>query len=758
MAIEQASTALADAPKMGVPSKVDDPMQDSSQETKLDYGPNNENLPKALQTRVTNLARRFNDEDKFSRRLEIQTSKKAHWFYRSLQHIGWDARSEGWVAIGPNGAPLVADSSGRIPYNSDSAILYTTNIHQAYGLTLMAVLTQSIPKVIAMPEDPEDAADVLTAKAGSRIRKMIEHENDATTLLTEAMFFAYVDGRSHAWTRAEEGQNMPRISVHGSLEVKVPITAKCQEEMLYVQFSRERHIAFEKSENPKFADQIRGGAQGGSQDMYERTARLSVAQGTSYMSGSGDTLENLATEQQTWMLPAAFELDRKNHSDPDPELDEIERLFPSGCRVKIVSGEYVGSWDESHLECWKILNAMPGDGQFRNSLGYSTESVNERFNDIINITQDIYEKTQPASYWDVEMFGTDGTVRQTSMPGAHYPVKAKPGQPVSESVFFEPAASVSPDMLSYGQDLMGPVPQFLTGAFPALFGGGEAKGAAGDTASGYAMQRDQAMGRMGLVFRATKRWWAGVMGQAVKCAGKSAKDLTMAVPDAKGNVETTKVRMEELKGDVHWYPESDEGFPENWMQQRATYMQLLSMADANPLLVATLAEPENQEIGQRLIGLNGFKIAGADSWTKQMLEINEMVDADPVPNPKFEQMRMEHMKLQMAAQQGPVPDEAITALAQESQGIQPMSPSIPIDEECDDHAAEMKAGMGWINGMEGQKAKAEKPQGFMNVRLHVLLHKAALQKQMAAMQPPPGTAPARHGAPGAKAPAAQAAS
>ncbi len=61
---------------------------------------------------------------------------------------------------------------------------------------------------------------------------------------------------------------------------------------------------------------------------------------------------------------------------------------------------------------------------------------------------------------------------------------------------------------------MGPVAQFLTGAFPALFGGAMANN---DTAAGYSMARDQAMGRIGLVWRRMKFFHADVMLLAVDC-------------------------------------------------------------------------------------------------------------------------------------------------------------------------------------------------------------------------------------------------
>ena len=88
----------------------------------------------------------------------------------------------------------------------------------------------------------------------------------------------------------------------------------------------------------------------------------------------------------------------------DPDVQQLKQLFPTGCRVKLVSGEYVGSWDESMDDHWQVVNFEPGDGQFRNSMGHTTESVQERFNDIINIAQETYErKPSPPLGWTREM-------------------------------------------------------------------------------------------------------------------------------------------------------------------------------------------------------------------------------------------------------------------------------------------------------------------------------------------------------------------
>src|SRR5258708_7788081 len=114
----------------------------------------------------------------------------------------------------------------------------------------------------------------------------------------------------------------------------------------------------------------------------------------------------------------------------------------------------------------------------------------------------------PPIYADPQVLDFDALANQVAEPAAHFPARARPGQPLSAGFFQPQPARVSPDMLQHQQELIGPVAQFLTGLFPAVFGGNmeDVK-----TASGYALARDQALGRLGLVWRRLKHFYADVI-------------------------------------------------------------------------------------------------------------------------------------------------------------------------------------------------------------------------------------------------------
>jgi hypothetical protein len=90
-----------------------------------------------------------------------------------------------------------------------------------------------------------------------------------------------------------------------------------------------------------------------------------------------------------------------------------------------------------------------------------------------------------------------------------------------------------------------PVAQFLTGAFPALFGGAMSNN---DTASGYAMARDQAMWRIGLVWRRMKCFHAGIMLLAVDCFRRNRpNDVKVTLLGAGAAFESKWIRLAGLR-------------------------------------------------------------------------------------------------------------------------------------------------------------------------------------------------------------------
>jgi hypothetical protein len=127
-------------------------------------------------------------------------------------------------------------------------------------------------------------------------------------------------------------------------------------------------------------------------------------------------------------------------------------------------------------------------------------------------------------------------------------------------------------------------------------------------------------------------------------------------------------------------------------------MQLFSDAEKNPAFATIAALPANQQLFKMATGLDDLAIPGQASNDKQLAEIEELLLEAPTVDPQTGQS----------------------------------APTIPIDPVFDDNGAEWEAGKTWINDPElGQKEKRENPDGFMNVRLHLLQHKGQVDQAQA---------------------------
>ena len=747
-------------------------------EARAAYGANNETLPDRLQEALRRLVQQFSTESELSRRQEIRRIKQAHQFWRGLQYLWWSERDQNWHL--PFEQKIMDNSS----IEDLPRYEFVTNIYQAFGLSIISVLSQDVPRVRFFPSSAQAEEDVAAAKAATEVSGLVERNNRIGNLIVDEAFNLWTGGKVGAYVRfvvdgqrfgfhpeseiatrevkigsdvyvcpecgaeteagvrdegigargnpqpsslasrraplaphpcsncgallteedfvAAETVTVPAaqtrlrvpngqevITMAGGLELKTPPWANEMHEYPYVQWNMEVHQARLRAAYPHAADKI-GPPVATSMQEYERLARLAQSQGGPLTEG-GDFNPNLITFQRTWLRPwAFFALDDKSLRD------ELLELFPDGAYVALAGDAYCESRNENMDDHWRILHALPGDGSSgRPALGDSLISVQERFNTLSNLQIETYEYGIPPIYADSEVLDFDALQSQTAEPGAHYPARAKPGQSLASGFFQPEPAQVPPDLAQHAANLMGPIAQFLTGAFPALFGGAMANT---DTAAGYSMARDQAMGRIGLVWRRMKFFHADVMLLAVDCFRRNRpNDVEVTLLGAGAAFESKWIRLADLKGNLFSYPETDEQYPTLWSQQRAVLLQLL--ANPDPQMQAVLAHPENMALIKRLIGLEEFVIPDEESRTKQYREIAQMVGEAPVVR------------------------------RDDASGVELVLPSIMPDEFADNHAVELEICMRWFSADAGQVAKIESPTGYANVRAHAMFHREYLLKQ-----------------------------
>jgi hypothetical protein len=532
--------------------------------------------------------------------------------------------------------------------------------------------------------------------------------------------------------RVPNGQEV--ISIAGGLELNTPVWANEMHEYPYLQWQAEVHRAKLKAAYPHAAKNIETSPSQGSEDVYARVSRLSVEQGLPSIH-PGDALMNLITFDRTWLRPWAF------YSIEDEKVrGELLTLFPDGCYVAFAGEAYCEARSESMDDHWRVLHALPGDGQNRPSVGDSLVQVQERYNVLSNMQAETYEYGIPPIYADPQVLDFDALANQVAEPAAHFPARARPGQPLAAG-FFQPApARVPPDMVQHQQELIGPVSQFLTGLFPAVFGGNmeDVK-----TASGYALARDQALGRLGLVWRRMKQFYADVILLGVDCFRKNRpgdSEIPLLGPD--GVFDSRAIRIADLKGNICVHPEADETFPRLKSQQRGVLQQMFAIND--PVIQRALTEPANLGYIKNVLGLTEMVIPGEDSRNKQLREIQQLLASPPIvvslhasgvahAGSASEEFAQQAAPLQGSGR-GQDRDSANGSAGMQA-GQSPVTshqspvlvlPSVPVDQLLDDHSVEFEECKRWANSEAGQAAHMTNPAGFANVRAHAEAHLRAM--------------------------------
>jgi hypothetical protein len=540
--------------------------------------------------------------------------------------------------------------------------------------------------------------------------------------------------------RLANGQEV--ISIAGGLELNTPVWANEMHEYPYLQWQAEVHRAKLKASYPHAADKIETSPAQGAEDVYARVSRLSVEQGLPSIH-PGDALMNLITFDRTWLRPWAF------YSVEDAEVRaELLALFPDGCYVGFAGDAYCESRSESMDDHWRVLHALPGDGQNRPSVGDSLVQVQERYNVLSNMQAETYEYGIPPIYADPQVLDFDALANQVAEPAAHFPARARPGQPLAAGFFQPAAAQVPPDMLRHQQDLIGPVAQFLTGLFPAVFGGNmeDVK-----TASGYALARDQALGRLGLVWRRMKQFYADVMLLSVDVFRKNRpNDAEIPLLGSDGVFDSHVIRIADLRGNISVHPEADETFPRLKSQQRGVLQQMFSIND--PMIQRALTEPANMGYIKNVLGLTELIIPGEESRNKQLREIQQLLASAPIVismnasgvahvGPPADVMAQHAAPLQgdsaapaspPANSDSPIGDmqfqqDVLRGSGQAGTTVPLVLPSVPVDQLLDDHAAEFEECKRWANSDAGQAARMTNPAGFANVRAHAEAHLRVLR-------------------------------
>src|SRR6202789_4130955 len=214
MSIEKAVTAANSAfvPVEGaVAAALTQPGAAAATPGRNSYGANNEQLPERLQAALLRLVQQYSFESESTRRQEVRRIKQAHQFWRGLQYLWWNERDQNWHL--PFEQKLADGSS----VDDLPRYEFVTNIYQAFGLSLVSVLSQDVPRVRFFPSSAQAEEDVAAAKAATEAAGLGERDNRVGNLIVEEAFSLWTDGKVGAYVRfVVDGQ---RFGFHPETEI-----------------------------------------------------------------------------------------------------------------------------------------------------------------------------------------------------------------------------------------------------------------------------------------------------------------------------------------------------------------------------------------------------------------------------------------------------------------------------------------------------------------------------------------------------------
>jgi hypothetical protein len=715
----------------------------------------------ALKDLVTKASKR----DYPARLIEVVQAWEAALFYRGFQFL---------IPLYGGGWKIPGESSGYGATMQMDLSLLPTNIYSSYAQIIISSLTRAVPNVRWEPQDADNDAQITATEAADKFVKVVSRNNDLTMIQTDAARYLWCDGRMLYYTRFEvdgqrfgweeedeaddivpetepspeqvdavvesmEEQNVeeqtpaaqrkPRgqevRTAHGKLEVKLtPMMANCLAEVDVLQYETEVSISRAKAMFPKKADDIKSGSNGITEGEIAKLARMNVKLGMQSTYITSDSIADDCTIQRNWLRPSEF-MDIKDRAIREFFIQKC----PDGIVVTYAGETLCYARNESMDDCWALAQAYSGDGQNRNALGTSLMPIQKRLNNWLDLMNDLFVRCIPKKWFNNKAFDIQKIRQQTNIPGDSDSFKPQANQPASELVFVEPVITVPQSLPDFIKAYGGEIAELVSAGYPALAGGDTGSN---DTARGIAIQRDQALGRIGPTWHSIQNAEATAMGQAVRWAARCRdKSINERVPGG----DAIRLEVNDLKAHILCFPQADENFPETYTQKQQRLMGLLDGSAKNPMLQEVFFNPANLMFLKRMVALDELYIPQVASYEKQLGEIEVMLKTVPAPNPE---LAAAEQKIQALKAQGV--DPAILAQAEQQLAANPVQEvsTIPVDAETEDLDAEAMCCWQYLNSPEGRKAKQTNPNGFRNVRLHFLetVQAAAQKKASQAPKPP----------------------
>lgn len=175
-------------------------------QTQADVEQNRQEIPEDIQNALRDLVYRSEREADFGRRSHFREMLEAEQFWIGNQYPIWSEKNFNFRTPWD-----YALANGRM---EDMPVYqYVINIYQATGLTVIAALSQKVPKVRFFPHSAKSEVDIATARAASDIAELIEKNNNLRMMAIREAYLLWTQGGFGTYTRfvRDAGQGLEQV-------------------------------------------------------------------------------------------------------------------------------------------------------------------------------------------------------------------------------------------------------------------------------------------------------------------------------------------------------------------------------------------------------------------------------------------------------------------------------------------------------------------------------------------------------------------
>jgi len=701
--------------------------------------------------------------------------KKCELFFKGIQNIYWDWSARDFRTLTPSDNLDAANPNNELDFYYQDKIV---NIYRAHAESVISALSQDVPTVIFPPDDAENPYDVQTSKGYTKAAELLQKCNHVDEMLMHAIFILWNQGVVAAYNyncEDEEfgtylqpqyadrvtgynkeyscdtcGGPMPsmdpqvcpnceqdsnpylssaspvvenvkvgeeevpkrreKIELYGPLSFQIPHYTTHPKHSPYVILNTECHIDYIREMYPDLEI-----TEEHDLEKYDRWARLN----DDYR---GELTEGLVTLRRMWLRPWTYNRFKANN---ESVFNYLKQTYPDGVKVVFVNEKVAECVPEKLDDHWTFTLSPMSNNVHAEPIGAPLLPIQEMRNELVVLKLQTIEYGIPETFADPQVLDFDRYNRKEATPGMIYPAKAPAGGSLGDG-FTTLKTATYPREASEFQKELDSDGQFVTGAFPSIYGG--SMPSASKTASEYQMSRNQALQRLQTTWKVISNFWAGVMDKSVRSfIQHMTQDEKFSVKKGRSYLNVY-IRQSELTGRVgKAEPEIAQTFPMSWMQKRDMLLQMLQLN--NEYINQALFNPENTGLLALYLGFKDFYIPGDDARTKQLMEIQKMLDEEPI-EPEMGNPQMEGME--EGGESGMGGNQLPPMEGNQPPQQPPMQSSIPIDPEMDDNQVEYDTCVSWMNSEIGQDTKEMNPAGYMNVRMHAEAHLQQVQMQQQA--------------------------